>query len=152
MFDPEKSKTWDGTQIDPADKDKKKFINRIANGVRYYTSALDSRRYQDWCHGWATELFRVLKPGGHAAIFGASKTVHRLNSALEDAGFEIREVLIWGYASGAPKGNRDITKALKELGHDDIPDGLGTVVKPAYEPITLVPTAYTDSNSSGSGG
>jgi hypothetical protein len=51
---------------------------------------------------WA-EVFRVLKPGGHLAAFSASRTYHRMACAIEDAGFEIRDSLMWIYGTGFPK-------------------------------------------------
>lgn len=57
------------------------------------------------------EVFRVLKPGAYALIFGGTRTFHRLACAVEDAGFEIRDCLMWLYGSGFPKG-QDISKAL----------------------------------------
>lgn len=51
------------------------------------------------------EVLRVLKPGGHAAVFAASRTYHRLACAMEDAGFEIRDQIDWVYASGMPHGS-----------------------------------------------
>jgi len=50
-----------------------------------------------------SELLRVLKPGGHAVFFGSPRTHHRLMVALEDAGFEIRDVCMWIYGQGFPK-------------------------------------------------
>jgi site-specific DNA-methyltransferase (adenine-specific) len=52
---------------------------------------------------WAKEVFRVLKPGGHIAAFSASRTYHRMACAIEDAGFEMRDSLMWLYATGFPK-------------------------------------------------
>lgn len=49
------------------------------------------------------EVFRVLKPGGHLAAFSASRTYHRMACAIEDAGFEIRDSLMWLYGTGFPK-------------------------------------------------
>ena len=48
---------------------------------------------------WA-ECLRVLKPGGHLLAFGGSRTSHRLTCAIEDAGFQIRDSLMWIYGSG----------------------------------------------------
>lgn len=53
--------------------------------------------FQEWCTQWATECLRVLKPGGHMLAFGGSRTWHRLASAVEDAGFEIRDSIAWLY-------------------------------------------------------
>jgi len=73
--------------------------------------ARDSREFQAWCEVWAREALRVLKPGGHALVFGGTRTFHRMTCGLEDAGFEIRDVLSWLYGSGFPK-NLDVSKAI----------------------------------------
>src|SRR5690606_40953727 len=49
---------------------------------------------------WAEACYRVLKPGGHIAAFGGTRTWHRLAVAIEDAGFEMRDSLAWLYGSG----------------------------------------------------
>jgi site-specific DNA-methyltransferase (adenine-specific) len=58
-----------------------------------------------------TEALRVLKPGGHLIAFSGSRTYHRMAVAIEDAGFEIRDQIMWVYGSGFPK-SMDISKAL----------------------------------------
>lgn len=69
-----------------------------------------------WDHGvpgvefWEAAL-RVLKPGGHVLAFGGTRTFHRLAVAIEDAGFEIRDCLMWLYGSGFPK-SLDVSKAI----------------------------------------
>lgn len=67
--------------------------------------------FQVWCEAWATECLRVLKPGGHLLAFGGSRTWHRLASAIEDAGFEVRDSIAWLYGSGFPK-SLDVSKAI----------------------------------------
>ena len=57
------------------------------------------------------QCLRVLKPGGHLLAFGGSRTYHRLASAIEDAGFEIRDQIMWVYGSGFPK-SLDVSKAI----------------------------------------
>jgi len=57
------------------------------------------------------ECLRVLKPGGHLLAFGGSRTYHRLAVAVEDAGFEIRDQIMWVYGSGFPK-SLDVSKAI----------------------------------------
>lgn len=49
------------------------------------------------------EVLRVLKPGSHLVSFGSSRGYHRMACAIEDAGFEIRDSLMWLYGSGMPK-------------------------------------------------
>ena len=80
--------------------------------------------FERWTRAWAAEAMRVLKPGGHLLAFGAPRTFHRLVSGIEDAGLEVRDQLLWLYAQGIPKSRR-------------LPGGLGTALKPAYEPILL---------------
>ena len=67
---------------------------------------------------------KLLKPGGHLLAFSASRNYHRMAVAIEDAGFEIRDQLMWIYGSGFPKS--------LNLG-----DGWGTALKPAHEPIVM---------------
>lgn len=57
------------------------------------------------------ECLRVLKPGGHLLAFSGSRTYHRMAVAIEDAGFEIRDQIMWIYGSGFPK-SLDISKAI----------------------------------------
>jgi DNA modification methylase len=62
------------------------------------------------------EALRVLKPGGHLLAFGGARTYHRMACAIEDAGFEIRDQIMWVYGSGFPK-SLDVSKAIdKSLG------------------------------------
>ena len=75
-----------------------------------------------WDHGvpgvpfW-TDALRVAKPGAHLVAFGGTRTYHRLTCAIEDAGWEIRDCLMWLYGQGFPKGKAQL--------------------KPAWEPIVL---------------
>jgi site-specific DNA-methyltransferase (adenine-specific) len=69
-----------------------------------------------WDHGvpgvefW-TEAFRVAKPGAYLLAFGGTRTYHRLACAIEDAGWEIRDCVMWVYGSGFPKSH-DVSKAI----------------------------------------
>lgn len=60
------------------------------------------------------EALRVLKPGGHLLAFAGSRTYHRMAVAIEDAGFEIRDQLIWMYGQGFPK-SLNIGKAVDKI-------------------------------------
>ena len=64
------------------------------------------------------QALRVLKPGGHLLSFSGTRTYHRMTCAIEDAGFEIRDMLEWIYASGFPKSH-NIGKAVdKKMGNE----------------------------------
>ena len=72
---------------------------------------------------------KVLKPGGHLLAFSASRNYHRMAVAIEDAGFEIRDQIMWLYGSGFPK-SMNIGKTLdKKLGNER--ESLGTKIKKA---------------------
>ena len=60
------------------------------------------------------EVLRVMKPGAHGLVFGHSRQHHRVMTALEDAGFEIRDCLMWFYGSGFPKSH-NIGKSVDAL-------------------------------------
>ena len=62
---------------------------------------------------WA-ECLRVLKPGGYLLSFGGTRTYHRMAVAIEDAGFEVRDMIEWVYGSGFPK-SLNIGKAVDKL-------------------------------------
>jgi DNA modification methylase len=64
-----------------------------------------------------TECLRVLKSGGHLLSFAGSRTYHRMAVRIEDAGFEIRDQIMWVYGSGFPKSHSSL--------------------KPAHEPIVM---------------
>lgn len=77
------------------------------------------------------EVYRVLKPGGHALIFAGSRTQDLMGLSLRLAGFEMRDCIQWIYGSGFPK-SLNIGKQLEQW------EGWGTALKPAYEPALLV--------------
>ncbi|HEY6022334.1 MAG TPA: site-specific DNA-methyltransferase, partial [Candidatus Paceibacterota bacterium] len=81
------------------------------------------------------EVGRVLKPGAHLMAFGGPRTYHRLASAIEDSGFEIRDSLLWIYGSGMPKGKR-------------LPGGKATGLRPSWEPIVLARKRFRGSVAS----
>jgi len=62
---------------------------------------------------WA-DLFKLVKPGGHLLAFSGSRTYHRMAVAIEDAGFEIRDMIEWVYGSGFPK-SLNIGKAVDKI-------------------------------------
>ena len=79
--------------------------------------------------------FQLLKPGGHLLAFGGSRTYHRMAVAIEDAGFEIRDQIMWLYGSGFPK-SLNIGKAVDKLQGNERED-LGYVEPVSYTHLTL---------------
>ncbi len=89
------------------------------------------------------KCYAVLKDGGYLLAFGGSRTFHRIACAIEDAGFEIRDTIMWLYGSGFPK-SMNISKQIDKRDENDYSDdlakqweGWGTTLKPAYEPIIV---------------
>ena len=105
-----------------------------------------------WDHGVPGEAFwrealRVAKPGAHLLAFGGTRTYHRLACAIEDAGWEIRDCVMWVYGSGFPKSHN-----LRGQW-----SGWGTALKPAWEPVIvarkpLVGTVAANVLAHGTGG
>lgn len=71
------------------------------------------------------EVLRALKPGGHLIAFGGTRTYHRLTCAIEDAGFEIRDCLMWLYGQGFPK-SMNISKAIDKAAGAERTEIIGT--------------------------
>ena len=91
-------------------------------------------RAETWRLAW-----ELLKPGGHLLAFSASRNYHRMAVAIEDAGFEIRDQMMWLYGSGFPKSHnigKNVDKTLGNVGKNEW-EGWGTALKPAHEPIAV---------------
>jgi DNA modification methylase len=72
--------------------------------------------HREWHCAWAKEALRILKPGGYLLAFGGPRTYHHLTSGIEEAGFEIRDSVMWIHSQGFPKSKN---------------------LKPAHEPIAV---------------
>ena len=102
---------------------------------------------KEWDHSvpgeaYWREALRVAKPGAHLLCFGGTRTFHRMACAIEDAGWEIRDTIMWVYGSGFPKSmdvGKAIDKAPAEPAGNEAKmwDGWGTCLKPAWEPIIV---------------
>jgi DNA modification methylase len=76
------------------------------------------------------QCLRVLKPGGHLLAFAGTRTQHRMAVRIEDAGFEIRDMIAWVYGSGFPK-SLDVSKAIdKAAGAEREVIGVSENVRP----------------------
>ena len=119
-------KQWDNFRRarNEADVSRDSVHGRFSACAPASASESDSLRYHAWTQQWAEAVLRVLKPGAHAVVCVSPRMAHRVTCGLEDAGFEIRESLLWLYGSGFPKSL-------------NLPGGRGTALKPAYEPVIL---------------
>jgi hypothetical protein len=112
--------SWDGRAIREA----------AARAAHRRLSANEA--FEVWCRIWGEACLGVMKPGAHLLAFCSPRTWHRLTAGLEDAGFEIRDTLMWLYGSGMPKTRR-------------YPGDRASALKPAFEPVVLArkPTVGT---------
>lgn len=88
------------------------------------------KEYQEFCEEWGAEVLRVLKPGGFLLAFSGTRTYHRMVTGLQDAGFEIRDMINWMYGTGFPRGYN-----FKRFSEEWA--GWGTTLKPAHEPVVV---------------
>lgn len=86
------------------------FRERRSSAAGTYDHSRNAE-FQKWFTKWAKECLRVAKPGVFMLVFGGTRTFHRLTCAIEDAGWQIRDCLMWLYGSGFPK-SLDISKAI----------------------------------------
>lgn len=130
-------KRFGGTRPAPQKRGYNGTFENIARGFigQKWDGGDISFRVETWA-----KLLRVLKPGAHLVAFNHSRTYHRMASAIEDAGFEIRDSLMWIYSTGFPKSFKQ-TAALEKLGASPQTiaafEGWGTGLKPAFEPIVV---------------
>lgn len=129
---------WDGKDIEDQTSKRSKIptrqdgrtanaFGRASSAGTYNRDLGASKAFEKWTRSWAKAAFRALKPGGHVVAFGGPRTFHRLTAGIEDAGFDVRDHLMWLFGMGYPKShNLDGEHA-----------GLGTALKPAWEPIVL---------------
>lgn len=95
---------WDTFKEDPTGR-----VRPFPNGSK--ESKQQGTPFQVWTESWAREAYRVLKPGGWLVAFAAAKSYHRMACGVEDAGFDLRDMIGWVYASGFPKS----TDASKQI-------------------------------------
>ena len=95
-----------GDSLEELDKLQENSIDSIVTDPPYELNFM-GKGWDNAGISFNTEIWskclRVLKPGGHLLAFGGSRTFHRMACAIEDAGFEIRDTIMWLYGSGFPK-------------------------------------------------
>ena len=103
-------KDWD--KVKATRETQSQVVKGLGAGMKMTTLA-DNIEFEKWVTEWSMECMRVLKPGGYMLAFGGSRMYHRLASGVENAGFEIRDQLMWVYGSGFPKSH-DIGKNIEK--------------------------------------
>lgn len=95
--------------IDSSVTDPPYFIGM--HGKEWDEAGPSPKDIQDSHLAWSQELFRILKPGAHVLAFSATRTVHRMACAFEDAGFQVRDQLAWVHPQGMSK-SMDLAKQI----------------------------------------
>lgn len=116
-----------GDCLEEMKKMESNSISAIVTDPPYGLSFMNKK----WDHAvpgkeYWSECLRISKPGSYLLAMGGTRTFHRLATVIEDAGYEIRDIIMWIYGSGFPKSHN----------HFGI-EGYGTALKPAYEPIIM---------------
>jgi len=111
----------------------------------YDLSPKAKNEYQVWCQQWAEECLRILKPGGYLLASNSTRMCHRMISGIEDAGFEIRDMIAWVYGSGFPK-SLNIGKAVDKLQGNER-EKLSTTIRTTHKEGTTY--AWAGSNDTG---
>lgn len=142
LFDKTDSFTlYHGSMLDMTEVLKPKSIDSIVTDPPYELNFMnkgwDNSGIAFQKETWE-KCFQVLKPGGYLLAFGGSRTFHRIAVAIENAGFEIRDTIMWLYGNGFPK-SMNIGMAIEKKEGAERPewDGWGTCLKPAYEPVII---------------
>ncbi len=109
----------------------------MASWDKFGKNATDAlEMLQEFTFNWASEAYRVLKPGAILLCFSSSKTYHRITMGIEEAGFTIRECMTWLY-SGFPKVS-NIGKLIENTGEEDSEwSGYYSGLKPSLELIIV---------------
>lgn len=114
------------------------IVPRFANGHGKAPKLDDMREFQSAMAPVFAEALRVSKPGAHLLCFGGTRTYHRMACAIEDAGWEIRDCVMWVYGSGMPHGQNVAKMAAKKYPREaESWEGWNTQLKPAWEPIIM---------------
>ncbi|MEO9322246.1 site-specific DNA-methyltransferase [Nocardioides sp. C4-1] len=100
----------------------------------YHQRATHSRGYADnspevfkaWCADWTAQRLRVLLPGGYLVAFAGAQTIHLLVSACQEAGFQVRDLIVWAHGAGVSNGLNLLDENGKRI-------GWGTTLRPATE-------------------
>ncbi|HEV7903893.1 MAG TPA: site-specific DNA-methyltransferase [Pyrinomonadaceae bacterium] len=143
---------WDAAEVDrrlDRVKNSKTLVKNIpygsglAGGVRnarWYKKVRENiLEYEQWCFEWATEVFRVCKPGAVVAAFNSTRTMAHVQVALERAGFYARDCIVYRRTSGIPKGLNIQAKLKKNgLSSDRDWEGWHSCLRNEWEAIVVV--------------
>lgn len=134
--------TWDYNKIEKlTERSVNGVVKSLPAGMKFNPE--DAKKLGEFINKCAEEWIRVLKPGSFCLVFSSARSSHRVGVAIEDAGFEIRDQLIWNYGVGQAKaqGMQNFIKKSKFDNKEELVkklDGLKTPqLSPTFETIWL---------------
>ncbi len=139
--------TWDYKTV--SNKKNQYVIKSLPAGMKFNRE--QGKRFYEWFFEISKKLYRILKPGGFLFSFSSPRLYHRLASAVDDAGFLIRDCFIWLYTQNQPKA-MSLNHFIDKLDIDDDDknklkeklDGWKTPqLKSCFEPIVMAQKKYT---------
>ena len=110
---------WDDEKIRKSiDASERSVVKNIPVGMKF--DPRDARKLGEFLYGIFVELKRALKPGGFCIVFSQARSCHHVGVSLENAGFELREQMIWDYGAGQGKaqGMQNFIRKNKNLSEE----------------------------------
>lgn len=133
---------WNDTNLQTKAK-KSGVIGGLPVGMKF--DRMQGLRLQEFMNPIAKELFRVLKPGGFCIVFSQARLYHRMAMSFDEAGFEIRDMLVWKYEGQAKafsqshfiKKDKNLSDVEKEVLLKELESMKTPQLKPQIEPMVL---------------
>ena len=144
---------WDAQKV--ANKRNQQTVKSLPAGMKFDKE--QGKRFYDWFYNVSLKLLRILKPGGFFFSFSSPRLYHRMACAMDDAGFELRDMFMWLYTQNQPKA-MGIEHFIRRMNTDEkTKDALlqklsgwkTPQIKSCFEPIAMAqkPTAGTYLNN-----
>lgn len=132
---------WSYTEV--SNKDNQQTIKSLPAGMKFDRE--QGKRFYAWYLTVSEEIFRVLKPGGFFFSFSSPRLYHRMASAIDDAGFEIRDAFMWLYTQNQAKAmsidhfvdKMDINESEKQEIKSKFKGWKTPQIKSCFEPIAM---------------
>lgn len=144
---------WDHEKV--VSQDNHYTIKSLPAGMKFDRE--QGRRFYQWYSDISRELFRILKPGGFFFSFSSPRLYHRMASAIDDAGFEIRDMFLWLYTQNQAKAmsvdhfieKMEVSEEIKEKIKARLNGWKTPQIKSCFEPIAMAqkPTDQTYLNT-----
>lgn len=118
-------------------------VKSLPAGMKF--DKLQGKKFYKWYFKISKEIYRVLKPGGFFFSFSSPRLYHRMASAIDDAGFDLRDVFIWLYTQNQPKAmsvnhfikKMNVEESIKQSIIENLNGWKTPQIKSCFEPIAM---------------